>query len=110
MKKPEIHIQATQRKAHSIDYLVGERITYFRKRHSLSLTQLATDAGITHQQLAKYEQAKNRVPASRLHAISELLAVPISAFFQDEHDVMNVTHIPEEGQKLLNYLSDYWRK
>jgi transcriptional regulator with XRE-family HTH domain len=38
--------------------------------------------GLTFQQVQKYEKGINRVGASRLHAISRILSVPTSYFFE----------------------------
>ncbi|HEV2186619.1 MAG TPA: helix-turn-helix transcriptional regulator [Stellaceae bacterium] len=44
---------------------------------------LANALGLTFQQVQKYEGGANRVSASRLAAMAEILAVPISFFFGD---------------------------
>ena len=47
----------------------------------LTQTQLAKSAKVSFQQLQKYENATNRVSASRLYMFSETLSKPISYFF-----------------------------
>jgi transcriptional regulator with XRE-family HTH domain len=44
---------------------------------------LANALGLTFQQVQKYEGGANRVSASRLSAVAEILDVPISFFFGD---------------------------
>jgi transcriptional regulator with XRE-family HTH domain len=44
-------------------------------------TELADTAGITFQQVQKYEKGTNRVVAGRLQQFSEALGVPPSYFF-----------------------------
>jgi transcriptional regulator with XRE-family HTH domain len=44
---------------------------------------LANALGLTFQQVQKYEGGANRVSASRLAAMAEILNVPISFFFSD---------------------------
>jgi transcriptional regulator with XRE-family HTH domain len=44
---------------------------------------LANALGLTFQQVQKYEGGANRVSASRLAAVAEILKVPISFFFGD---------------------------
>lgn len=44
--------------------------------------QLAEKVGIKFQQIQKYETGANRVSASRLWDISEVLDVPVSFFFE----------------------------
>ena len=59
-----------------IDVEVGRRIRLLRKTRGLSQTQLATAAGVTFQQLQKYEQGTNRVSASKLVQVAAHLGVP----------------------------------
>ena len=66
-----------------IDIEVGKRIRLRRIEKGLSQTELGDHLGITFQQVQKYENGVNRVGASRLNKIAELLQVPISFFFQD---------------------------
>jgi len=44
---------------------------------------LANALGLTFQQVQKYEGGANRVSASRLSAMAEILGVPIAYFFGD---------------------------
>jgi transcriptional regulator with XRE-family HTH domain len=44
---------------------------------------LANALGLTFQQVQKYEGGANRVSASRLSAMADILGVPISFFFGD---------------------------
>ena len=47
---------------------------------------LANALGLTFQQVQKYEHGANRVSASRLSAMADVLGVPISFFFADVDD------------------------
>ena len=49
----------------------------------LSQPALAKALGITFQQIQKYERGSNRIVASRLYRLSQVLRVPIQFFFQD---------------------------
>jgi transcriptional regulator with XRE-family HTH domain len=49
----------------------------------MSQDRLAEQLGITFQQVQKYEKGINRVSASRLQQIAQILDVPISFFFED---------------------------
>ncbi|MBB4326830.1 transcriptional regulator with XRE-family HTH domain [Rhizobium leguminosarum] len=44
---------------------------------------LAELLGITFQQIQKYEKGTNRIGASRLQRISEILRVPVGFFFEN---------------------------
>jgi len=48
----------------------------------LSQEKLGEALGLTFQQVQKYERGANRIGASRLHHISEVLEVPINYFFE----------------------------
>ena len=49
----------------------------------MSQEQLGTELNITFQQVQKYERGANRISASRLWDIGQILNVPISYFFDD---------------------------
>src|SRR6202008_2164436 len=62
---------------------VGKRVKLRRTLLHISQEQLASDIGVTFQQVQKYESGHNRVSASRLFDISRVLNCPISYFFED---------------------------
>lgn len=66
-----------------IDVLVGSRLRMRRLMLGFSQEKLADGLGITFQQVQKYEKGTNRVGASRLMAISNILGVAPAYFFQD---------------------------
>ncbi|NTJ44225.1 helix-turn-helix transcriptional regulator [Agrobacterium larrymoorei] len=66
----------------SIDIHVGSRIRLRRVMLGISQEKLGDGLGITFQQVQKYEKGTNRVGASRLQHISELLDVHVSYFFE----------------------------
>ncbi|MFC4626442.1 helix-turn-helix domain-containing protein [Daeguia caeni] len=72
-----------KKKPNPIDVHVGSRIRLRRNMLGLSQEKLGENLGITFQQIQKYEKGTNRVGASRLQAISSILAVPVSYFFED---------------------------
>ena len=58
----------------------------------LSMTQsaLAEQMGLTFQQLQKYESGANRISASRLWEIAQILNVPVVWFFEEfEHSELS---------------------
>ena len=55
-----------------------------RKMLGLSQEKLGEQLGITFQQVQKYEKGANRIGASRLQTISQILEVPIGYFFPQE--------------------------
>jgi transcriptional regulator with XRE-family HTH domain len=74
---------ANKKKPNPIDIHVGSRIRLRRNMLGMSQEKLGEGLGITFQQIQKYEKGTNRVGASRLQAISSVLGVPVSYFFED---------------------------
>ena len=70
----------------AIDKHVGKRVRLRRTLLGLSQEQLRDELNITFQQVQKYERGANRVSASRLWDISQILDVPIGYFFDDMTD------------------------
>jgi transcriptional regulator with XRE-family HTH domain len=76
---------ATAAKTHTpnvVDLHVGSRLRLRRKLMRMSQMALAAHLGITFQQVQKYESGHNRVSASMLHAIANVLKVPVNWFFE----------------------------
>ncbi|MEX2692802.1 helix-turn-helix domain-containing protein [Rhizobium mongolense] len=67
----------------AIDVYVGGRLRLRRKVLGLSQCSLADALGITFQQVQKYEKGMNRIGASRLQRIAEILKVPVGFFFEN---------------------------
>ena len=114
-----------------VDVHVGRRVRIRRVLCGLSQTALAEQLGLTFQQLQKYESGANRISASRLWQIAQILDVPISWFFMgidDDTDkleefrtkretlelVRNIGTCPPEVQKrfraLLHSISEHTQK
>ncbi len=63
------------------DHYVGSRVRMRRMMLGMSQEKLGDALGLTFQQVQKYEKGTNRIGASRLQQISQILQVPISFFF-----------------------------
>jgi transcriptional regulator with XRE-family HTH domain len=63
------------------DIGVGQNIRIFRLQSGLSQRALGRRIGISGQQILKYETGKNRVGASRLGQIAQVLGVPLWTLF-----------------------------
>jgi len=70
------------RGADPIDLYVGAQARARRILLGLSQEKLAEGLGITFQQVQKYERGSNRISASRLYNMADLLDVPITYFFE----------------------------
>ena len=67
----------------AIDMHVGKRVRLRRTLLGMSQEQLGAELNVTFQQVQKYERGANRISASRLRDISQILDVPISYFFDN---------------------------
>jgi transcriptional regulator with XRE-family HTH domain len=77
---------------HPVDVHVGNRLRERRNFLRVSQEKLGKDLGLTFQQIQKYEKGANRVGASRLFEISQLLRVPTSYFFEDMPENIHLTN------------------
>jgi transcriptional regulator with XRE-family HTH domain len=85
-----------------IDVHVGKRVRMRRLLLGMNQETLANALGLTFQQVQKYEGGANRVSASRLAAMAEILKVPISFFFGDlQTDDVKPTAAEREWREYL---------
>jgi transcriptional regulator with XRE-family HTH domain len=68
--------------AHDVDKYVGARVRERRRALDISQIKLGLKLGLTFQQVQKYERGSNRISASKLFQIAEVLQVPIEWFFK----------------------------
>src|SRR5712671_5490238 len=64
-----------------VDRHVGSRVRMRRMMLSMSQEKLGDALGLTFQQVQKYEKGTNRIGASRLQQISNILQVPVEFLF-----------------------------
>lgn len=64
-----------------IDIHVGARLRMRRVLQGMSQENLGERLELTFQQVQKYEKGANRISASRLYQIGEILRVPVEYFF-----------------------------
>jgi transcriptional regulator with XRE-family HTH domain len=65
-----------------IDKHVGSRVRMRRMMLGMSQEKLGDALDLTFQQVQKYEKGTNRIGASRLQQISQILQVPVAFFFE----------------------------
>jgi transcriptional regulator with XRE-family HTH domain len=86
-----------------IDIHVGTRVRNRRLAVGITQGKLADALGITFQQVQKYENGINRISASRLQHISQVLQVNIPYFFEAAPGQLKAkTNAPSSA-----YLSDF---
>jgi transcriptional regulator with XRE-family HTH domain len=87
------------------DKYVGSRVRMRRLMLSMSQEKLGEKLGLTFQQVQKYEKGTNRIGASRLQHISQILKVPVSFFFEGVSGKQS-----EDGSSkapVADYVSDF---
>jgi len=65
-----------------IDKHVGSRVRMRRMMLGMSQEKLGNALGLTFQQVQKYEKGTNRIGASRLQQIAQILQVQVAFFFE----------------------------
>jgi transcriptional regulator with XRE-family HTH domain len=73
---------ATKKAPNPTDKHVGSRVRMRRLMLAMSQEKLGAALGLTFQQVQKYEKGTNRMGASRLQQISDILQVPVAFFFE----------------------------
>jgi transcriptional regulator with XRE-family HTH domain len=84
----------------SVDISVGRQVRALRQARRLSMEQLASQIGVTYQQVQKYESGLNRISASMLARIARILDVRIGDFFPEEDGSQPTEANPADHQCL----------
>ncbi|ANK87925.1 MULTISPECIES: helix-turn-helix domain-containing protein [unclassified Rhizobium] len=91
----------------AIDSYVGARIRTRRQLLGMSQERLAEQIGVTFQQVQKYEKGINRIGASRLQCIAEVLHTSPSFFFeQNESQPLSLQGLalPDNADPVAEFL------
>jgi transcriptional regulator with XRE-family HTH domain len=96
----------TPKAPNPIDKYVGSRVRMRRIMLSMSQEKLGEALGLTFQQVQKYEKGTNRIGASRLQQISDILQVPVSFLFEGGPAGPNALAGLSEAQSPA-YVSDF---
>ena len=81
-----VAIKGKRRRPNSADIQIGESIRAHRLIIGMSQSDLASQLGVSFQQIQKYEKGMNRVGAGRLPQIARIFDIPISALFDANAD------------------------
>jgi transcriptional regulator with XRE-family HTH domain len=79
----EERLETQGRKPNPMDIHVGSRVRLRRMVIGMSQEKLGERMSLTFQQIQKYEKGTNRIGASRLFQLSQILDVPVQFFFED---------------------------
>ncbi len=91
------------RSPNPVDIHVGTRVRLRRQILKMSQEKLGDSLGVTFQQVQKYERGSNRVGASRLWKMSQVLEVPVAFFFEGLGDMMPNMDFAENDQMPIVY-------
>lgn len=89
----------------AVDIHVGKRIRLQRNMKKMSQEKLGDALGITFQQIQKYEKGTNRVGASRLQAISDVLEAPVAFFFDGGPSEGSANKETNQSDTVLDFVS-----
>ena len=84
------------RRPNPIDVHVGSRVRFRRMLLGMSQEKLGEKLGLTFQQIQKYEKGINRIGASRLFDLAQVLGVPVQ-FFYEEAPASEPSHLVPGG-------------
>ena len=90
-----------------IDKHVGSRVRMRRMMLGMSQEKLGDALELTFQQVQKYEKGTNRIGASRLQQISNILQVPVAFFFEGAPHVEGSPPQSTEDVPSPAYVSDF---
>jgi transcriptional regulator with XRE-family HTH domain len=99
-------VMAATKAPNPIDRHVGSRVRMRRMMLAMSQEKLGDALGLTFQQVQKYEKGTNRIGASRLQQISQILQVPVAFFFEGAPTVPGVNE-PNKDAPPVSYVSEF---
>lgn len=91
--------------SHPVDIHVGRKLKQIRTLRRLSQTDVARKLNLSFQQIQKYEIGSNRVAASRLFELAQILDVEPSYFFEGLHDNSNEAPTRDTGMEIVTALA-----
>ncbi len=102
-----------------IDLHVGARVKTRRVGMRMSQSKLGQAIGVTFQQIQKYENGTNRIGASNLHRIANVLEVEVAYFYEGvertqavagmEEAATPFTHDPMSSREAIELMHNYFR-
>jgi transcriptional regulator with XRE-family HTH domain len=90
-----------------IDKYVGSRVRMRRMLIGMSQEKLGEALNLTFQQVQKYEKGTNRIGASRLQQIAQILTVPVDFFFEGSPHAQLPGQMGFSEAPAPSYVSDF---
>lgn len=81
-KTGDTPLKARNDQVEEIDLYIGAKVRAARAFRGMTREQLAAEMGLQRQAVDKYERGENRLYASRLYQISQILDMPPNFFFE----------------------------
>ncbi|MFY0689058.1 MAG: helix-turn-helix transcriptional regulator [Cyclobacteriaceae bacterium] len=98
----------TKGKSTNIDIILGQNLKEFRTLNGLSQDKLGALVNVSFQQIQKYEQGQNRIPASRLYEFSQILNISLAQLYGDMQQVTgagSILRFSREDLRILKQLN-----
>lgn len=89
-----VNIMKNTNIAISIEEYLGKQLREKRQKRGFTLSVVASQIGISYQQVQKYEQAQSKVSASILYKFAKLYGVSIDKFFEG----LPVSSLPSQNK------------
>jgi len=100
-------VMAATKAPNPIDRHVGSRVRMRRMMLAMSQEKLGDALGLTFQQVQKYEKGTNRIGASRLQQIAQILQVPVSFFFEGAPNLQSGESELSKDTPSASYVSEF---
>lgn len=91
----------------SIQKRLGERLRELREREGLRQSDLARHAGVTQQQIRKYELGEDAIPARLMLFLAHALHVSIGSLYGEPPDALDAR--AHENPKVREFVAEYER-
>ena len=88
--------------AESLGAIIAERVREFRHGHGWTVGKLARESGLSKGMLSKIENAQSSPSLATLARLSEVLGVPVTAFFRGLSEEQDLVYV----KACLLYTSD----
>lgn len=91
---------------HPVDVIAGRNLHIARTLAGYTQQRLGAEAGLTFQQIQKYENAKNRMSISRAWQFAKILGIGFSALIDgaDDTPADSTMHGPQFNEWLTLYI------
>lgn len=77
----------------SIEAAIGAQVRSLRKKHDMTVMELAKQTGLSIGMLSKIENGVTSPSLSTLQALAQALNVPITSFFTQFEEQRDITHV-----------------